>query len=428
MAWPKARESVKPPAPIPFDQARRLLREAALVHLRQRLESGGAGAVEQLAIGRAGGRVLAQAVAASAPLPGFDNAAMDGFALRGADLGHAAAAGLAIVGERFAGPVERLHLGPGTCARITTGAMLPVGADTVVPRENVEEIEGVMRVSTPVPAGAHVRMAGEDVAIGDCLAAAGTVLDAARLALLAAAGVATVTVARPPRVALLVTGDELRDPATALGPGEIHDSNTPMLGQLFAEAGIEVARLPPLPDDPTTIRAALLDAAVQHDLVVTCGGASVGERDFLPQLAAGAGTRHFWRVRVRPGMPMLCASVAGALLIGLPGNPVSAFCGFLAFVRPALAVLGGRGEVPALLHARLDTPLSKAHDRHELRRGLLRCAPDGTLHVGLHPHQGSHQLSGIAGSNALVHLPPECRALDAGALVAVEPYGAILAG
>ena len=419
---------MKPPAPIAFHEARRVLREAALAQLRQRLESGGAGAVEQLAIGRAGGRVLAQAVTSAAPLPGFDNAAMDGFALRGADLEHAAAEGLAIVGERFAGPAERLHVAPRTCARITTGAMLPAGTDTVVPRENVEEIQGVMRLTTPVPAGAHVRRAGEDVAIGECLAAAGTVLDAARLALLAAAGVATVSVAMRPRVALLVTGDELRDPASALGPGEIHDSNTPMLGQLFAEAGIEVARLPPLPDDPTTIRAALLDAAAHHDLVVACGGASVGERDFLPRLAADAGTLHFWRVRVRPGMPVLCASMAGALLVGLPGNPVSAFCGFHAFVRPALAVLGGRSEPPALLHARLDAPLTKAHDRHELRRGLLRCAPDGTLHVVPHQRQGSHQLSGIAGSNALVHLPPESRALAAGTLVAVEPYGAILGG
>jgi molybdopterin molybdotransferase len=212
-----------------------------------------------------------------------------------------------------------------------------------------------------------------------------------------------------------------------LEAGKIHDSNTPMLSRLFAEAGIEVACLPPLRDDPAVIRAALLDASAKHDLVVTCGGASVGERDFVPRLAADAGTLHFWRVRVRPGMPVLCASIGDALLVGLPGNPVSAFCGFHAFVRPALELLGGRTDGPSPLHARLDAPLSKSHDRHELRRGLLRCAADGMLQVSLHPHQGSHQLSGIAGSNALVHLPAECRGLDAGALVAVQPYGAILA-
>lgn len=419
---------MRPPAPIPFDDALRLLREAALAHARHRLAELGAGAVQQVDTARSGGRVLARGVPAPMPLPGFDNAAMDGYALRAADLGLASAEGLAIAGERFAGVAMPLRLDAGTCVRITTGARLPAGADTVVPREIAAEGQGRMRVTEAVSPGAHVRLAGEDVAAGACLAAAGSVLDAARIALLAAAGVATVEVVRPPLVALLVTGDELRDPASTLVDGEIHDSNTPMLTQLFARAGIKVACMPPLPDDPAAIRAALLDAAAKHDLVVTCGGASVGERDFVPQLAADTGTLHFWRVRVRPGMPVLCASVGGALLVGLPGNPVSAFCGFHAFVRPALDVLGGRTEGPSLLHARLDAPLSKSHDRHELRRGLLRCGADAVLHVSLHPQQGSHQLSGVAGSNALVHLPAECRALDAGALVAVEPYGAILAG
>ena len=416
---------MKAPTPIAFDDALRRLQQVAEGHARARsLQSG---ATETIALTSAYGRVLHGAASARAPLPGFTNAAMDGFALRAADLALAADAGLEIAGAQFAGPATANGCAPGRCIRITTGAPLPAGADTVVPREVVNESGNRMRLTEPMAAGANVRRAGEDVAAGAQIAAPGQVLQAADIALLAAAGVASVEVARAPRIALLVSGDELRPPAAELVRGAIHDSNTPMLASLFAGSGTPVSTSATVPDEPTRIAELLGSMAASHDLVVACGGASVGERDYLPELADALGSVHFWRVRVRPGMPVLCASIADALLLVLPGNPVSAFCMFHAFVRPALDRLHGRTQPRERLHARLAQALDKQHDRHELRRGSVSCDAEGVLRVVLHPRQGSHQLSGVSASNALVHVPADCRSLAADAPVLVEPYGAILA-
>jgi molybdopterin molybdotransferase len=274
--------------------------------------------------------------------------------------------------------------------------------------------------------GANVRRAGSDVESGDAIFDPGTTLGSAALGLIAALGLASVPVARRPSVAVFTSGDELRPLGSALGEGEIHDSNRVLLQALLAEEGIETLSWPALPDDAERIRAALSDAAEAYDLILTCGGVSAGEKDLLPQLLRDHGRTHFWKVRMRPGMPVLFGQWGQALLLGLPGNPVSVLATFRRLVVPLLDALQGRADRAPPLYARLLECVAKSNARLEFRRARLSCDGSGQLGVRPHPAAGSHQQRGAAESNALMILPEDCRELDVGALVEVEPYGAIL--
>jgi molybdopterin molybdotransferase len=280
-----------------------------------------------------------------------------------------------------------------------------------------------VRVLSAPSAGANVRRAAEDVRAGERVLAAGSVLTPAMLGLAAATGAPTLHVARKPTVAVFTTGDELRPPGDSLGAGQIYDSNRVLLQALLAADGFESVAWPALPDSPARIEAALRDASESFDLVLTCGGVSAGERDFLPELLARLGRVHFWKVRMRPGMPVLAAQVEQAQMLCLPGNPVSVLATYLVLARRLLDGLQGRAAPRPRLRARLSAPVAKKHDRLEFLRGTLALDPEGVWRVAPNPVDGSHRLRAAAESNALMVLPEGAGEWGEGALLDVLPLG-----
>jgi molybdopterin molybdotransferase len=403
------------PTRISFDEALAIVANAARAHPMP---------VERRPLSRALGHVLAEDLVATLALPGFDNSAMDGFALRSVD----GEAPRKLVGEQFAGPSGGQSVGAGECLRITTGAVLPEGADAVIAKENVTLQGDLVLPGQPARAGQHVRRAAEDVAAGDIVLRAGTVLDASKLSLAAALGQHDLSVHRRPTVAVFTTGDELRAPGQALAPGEIHDSNRVLLQALLIAEGFEPVAWPVLPDEPGAIIAALRDAAFSFDLVITCGGVSAGEKDYLPRLLAEEGEVLFWKVRMRPGMPLLFGRLGEAHLLGLPGNPVSVLATFLTLGRALLDQLQGRAEPRPTLKATLSSDVAKTHDRLEFLRGVLSCGHDGRLRVAPNPADGSHRLRAAASSNALIVLAEGAGQWPAGTVMDVLPYAGLEAG
>lgn len=366
------------------------------------------------------GRVLAEDIVVPHDLPPFANSAMDGYALRGADLPNDGERRFRVAGHVLAGGVPALSIGTGECLRITTGAPMPAGADTVVIKENARLEGDAIVVGTEAP-GANVRPPGEDYRAGDVALRAGQALTPARLAVLASCGFARVKVARRPRIALLTTGDELLPPDRPLGFGQIHDSNRYSLSGLLRAAGAELRLVEHLRDDPDALRVALREAGERCDVVISSGGVSAGEADFLPGLIAELGRVHFWKVRMRPGMPMLCGEIGGALVFALPGNPVSTIATFLVFVRRLLAVLQGDQSSPRRWHARLAAPIEKKHDRAEFLRAVLETRDDGSLWATPSRKQGSGMLRGVAEADALIFVPEPTAALGAGEVVEILP-------
>ncbi len=401
------------PTRISYQAALTIVREVAG---QRRLES------ERIAIRRVDGRLLAQDLIAPIASPAFDNSRMDGFALRHADLDPAGDVSLRIAGAQFAGPALALAVRPGECVRITTGAPIPMGADTVVIKENVREHEGWITVPSGVEVGADIRRAGEDVQVGDGVLQAGTVLSPARISLAAALGVAELAVSRHPTVAVFTTGDELVEPGLALAPGQVYNSNRELLMGLLRAEGLEPVAWPTLPDDPARIETALRDAASAFDVVITCGGVSAGEKDHLPALLETHGTIHFWKVKMKPGMPVLFGEMDRALLLGLPGNPVSVLATFLTLGRDLLDGLQGRAEQRARRFARLSTPWSKPHERLEFLRGRLQCDPDAVLRVVPNPADASHRLRGAAESDVLIVLAEGTREYETNDVVEIIAY------
>jgi len=380
--------------------------------------------IERVAIARSHGRVLAGEVVAPMAMPAFDNSAMDGFALRHADLAADGETVLALRGEQFAGPATGLEVGPGECVRITTGAPLPPGADTVVMKERTVVDGERVRILEPVPPGRNVRRRGEDVLAGDLLALAGEVLGPARVALLAAQGIDTLEVAQRPTVAVFSTGDELVEPGMPLAHGQVYNSNRELLMGLLRGEGLEPVAWPTLPDDPAAIESALRHAAEAFDLVLTCGGVSAGEKDLLPALLQRRGRVHFWKVMMRPGMPALLAdggTLGPALFLCLPGNPVSVLATCLAFARPLLDGLQGRAPRKSW-RARLSSPWRKRHERREFLRGRLLAGEDGVLWIQPDPADGSHRMRAAADADALIVMEEGEREYAIGDVVEVVPY------
>jgi molybdopterin molybdotransferase len=379
---------------------------------------------QRIAIRRAHGHLLADDLVAGVAQPPFDNSAMDGFAFRHADL-RGDATVLRLVGEQFAGVAGSLVVGPGECARITTGAPLPEGADAVVMKEHVAAEDGLVRVLQPPVGGQHLRRRGEDAMPGDLLLPRGCVLTPPRVALAAAQGLAELEVARRPTVAVFTTGDELVEPGLPLQPGQIYDSNREQLMGLLRAEGLEPTAWPTLPDDPGQVESALRHAGHAFDVVLTCGAVSVGEKDHIPALLQAQGAVHFWKVRMRPGMPVLFASggrLGDALFLCLPGNPVSVLATWLALARPLLDALQGRVEPRARWQARLAEPWHKRHDRLEFLRGHLESRADGGLWVAPDAADASHRLRAAAHANALVVLPAGVERHARGDIVDVLPY------
>lgn len=354
------------------------------------------------------GRVLADDILSAMNLPPFTNSSMDGFALqstsaRSAEPGRETR--LKIVGTIAAGSEVLPHVGPGECARIMTGAPLPPGADSVVPFEDVREAGDELLLSAPVTERACVRPAGQDVSEGQLALSAGTVVDAPQLALLASLGHASVRVVRRPLVALLSTGDELIDPGESLGPGQIYNSNTPMLLASLREAGASARRLDSARDDPGAIREAARQASGAQ-LLITTGGASVGDYDYVKDIVGEDGELAFWRVRVRPGKPLIFGSINEIPLIGLPGNPTSAMVTFEQFVRPAVRVMLGLSPLRPRVEAVLDEDVDNGGGRRTYARVKLRLDRDG-FHASLSGAQDSAMLLPLAHADGLLEIPED---------------------
>lgn len=375
---------------------------------------------EKIALEMALGRILSEDVYAPFDVPGFANSAMDGFAMRGVDLPEQAERAFRLIGEIFAGGDCAPQVGPGECVRITTGAPIPGGADSVVVKENVRIDGSAVWVNVGEKIGANTRAAGEDYRRGELALCRGTMLAAAQLGTLASFGQGHVAVTRRIRAVLLTTGDELVPVDMPLRFGQIHDSNRYSLGGLLQTAGVDLLRHTHVRDDPTALRTALQEAARDADIVVSSGGISAGEADYLPGLLAEIGKIYLWKVRIKPGMPFLFGSIGNTLIFSLPGNPVSGIATFLSLVRPALDTLLVANQVGRKIwRACLQSSIQKRHSRTEFLRATLTCNEQGTFWATPFTKQGSGMLRGVSEADALVIVPEDVYDLAAGSVVEI---------
>jgi len=379
---------------------------------------------EQLHLRAALNRVLAETVISPVDVPPFTNSAMDGYAIRYADCADQEHCTLTLAGESFAGRPFDGEVGSGQCVRIMTGAVMPAGADTVLMQEVVErDGEQVRFNGTKVRAGQHVRHAGEDTRAGQQVLEPGKILGAAELGLLASVGVGEVRVRRRLRVAYFSTGDELTSVGTPLQPGQIYDSNRYALHGMLHNAGVDCYDLGVIADQRDAVRDAFRQAGAIADLVLTSGGVSVGEADFVTETLEELGEINFWRMAMKPGKPLAFGSLGDAVFFGLPGNPVSAMVTFYQFVLPAIRKM--RGELPRaplIFEARCANPLKKAPGRTEFQRGILEREADGSWKVSTTGLQGSHVLSSMSRANCFILLDAESTGADQGDSVRVQPF------
>jgi molybdopterin molybdotransferase len=368
---------------------------------------------ERVGLEQAGGRVLAEPVRSPVDLPPFPSSSMDGFAVRAADTPGV----LRIVGRVAAGRPETRPVGREEAIEISTGGVVPDGADAVVPVEHVAVRETEIALVEPVAAGANIRAAGGDVRAGATVLEAGAVLTPARLAALAACGIESVSSARRPRVTVVVTGTELRSPGEMLEVGQIYESNGLMLAADLGACGALVERLAAAEDTEDAIESALV-SALEADVVVTSGGVSVGPHDLVRRVSARLGVEEvFWGVAMRPGKPLAFGVRDGTLVFGLPGNPVSALVGSLLFVRPALLALQGHPEPePPFRPGILARDVRPRPERDDYVRARVRWGEQGPL---LEPILGqeSHMIAQTTRADAIVHVPRGTDVLPVGARV-----------
>ncbi len=402
------------PDSMPVDRARALIREFLTP----------VGAIERVHVRQALDRVLAQDVVSPLAVPGHDNSAMDGWAVRFADLAPDTETSLRRVGVSFAGKPYAGAISAGEAVRIFTGGVMPPGADTVVMQERATEIDGGVRVhpGAITKAGQNRRFAGEDLQAGQVVFRRGQALRPAEIGMLASLGINEVGVYRRLRVAFFSTGDELRSIGTTLAEGEIYDSNRYTLFGMLTRLNCEPLDMGVVPDIPEALEAAFATAAASADVVITSGGVSVGEADFVKDLLDRLGEVLFWKIAMKPGRPLAYGRIGSAQFFGLPGNPVSVMVTFYQFVRDALLVLQGRTDVlpQPLFKARLAVPIRKAPGRTEFQRGILALGADGTWSVRTTGDQGSGILSSMSQANCFIVLSTDTGNVAAGEDVNVQ--------
>jgi molybdopterin molybdotransferase len=330
---------------------------------------------------------------------------------------------LTVIGNCFAGEPFNGELGPGQCVRIMTGAKMPVGADAVLMQERVERDADTIRFSAQPAAGENVRYAAEDTRRGDTVLTPGTRLGAAEIGLLASVGTSEVKVRRPLHAVFFSTGDELTSLGAPLGPGQIYDSNRYTLFALLSKAGLSCHDLGVIPDDRDAVRAAFRQAGGMADLVLTSGGVSVGEADFIAETLQELGEVNFWRMAMKPGKPLAFGRLQQAYFFGLPGNPVSVLATFYQFVLPAIRKMNGEAaRKPLLITARAAEAFTKAPGRMEFQRGILSRKAQEEWTVSSTGGQGSHVLNSMTKANCFVLLAADSSGVEAGETVTVQPF------
>ncbi|MDH3714308.1 MAG: molybdopterin-binding protein [Gammaproteobacteria bacterium] len=378
---------------------------------------------EYLSLQESLGRVVSEDIAAQIDVPRQNNSAMDGYALHTSGAGARAGARYREVGVALAGQPYAGELNEGECVRITTGAWVPHGADTVIIQERSHsDGDAIVSVDNVEP-GMNLRLAGEDIKAGGVIIAHGTRLWPAHVGLLGSLGIAELAVTREPRVAYFSTGDEVRGLGDPLSEGAIYDSNRHTVAAMLKRAGIEVIDFGVVADDPQAMHETLVAARDVADVIITSGGVSVGEADFIKPALAKLGDTRFWKVAVRPGRPFTFGLLGSVLFFGLPGNPVAAMVMFYQLVQPSLRHLSGeRARLPQEMLAVCDSRLRKRPGRMEYQRGILSHDATGELRVAKTGMQGSGILSSMAAANCFIVLDEDTGNVEPGVRVRIQPF------
>ena len=368
------------------------------------------------------GQVLAQSIISPIDVPGHTNSAMDGYALKGADLSQDSIKTMKVIGKAMAGLPFTGQCNSGECVRIMTGAIMPNGTDSVVMQEqSILLDEARVKIGTGHRQGQNVRYAGEDIAEGAEVFKAGRRITPADLGVMASFGFAEISVVRKVRVAFFSTGDELRSVGEVLAEGQIYDSNRYTLFGMLSQLDIEILDMGVVPDDPVAVKAAFEQASVMADVVITSGGVSVGEADYIKPTLRDLGSINFWKIAMKPGRPLTYGRLGNAHFFGLPGNPVAVMVTFLQFVKPALQRLSGADAVkPLRLNAVCQNDIRKRPGRTEYQRGVYSQLDDGSLIVELTGRQGSGILSSMSEANCLIVLNDDQGGINKGDNVLIE--------
>ena len=369
-------------------------------------------------------RVLAEDILSPIEVPSHTNSAMDGYAIAGTDLPENSVESFDIIGTAFAGTLFAETCRSGQVVRIMTGAVIPAGCDTVIMQEHVEVADKTtVKIGEGHRTGQNVRQAGEDIAIGSTVIETGRRITPADLGILASLGISEMHVFRRPRVAFFSTGDELRSVGETLGEGDIYDSNRYTLYGMLKRLDVEILDMGVIRDDPESLKQAFLMAADMADIIITSGGVSVGEADYIKTILEELGDVGFWKIGMKPGRPLTFGKINNAQFFGLPGNPVSVMVTFYQFVQPALHYLAsGKTRYPVTIQATCTSSLRKRPGRFEFQRGIYEQGENGELTVRKTGQQGSGILTSMSHANCFILLPVEATRIEPGEMVQIQPF------
>ncbi|CAH1905457.1 Molybdopterin molybdenumtransferase [Candidatus Nitrotoga sp. HW29] len=400
------------PDSMPVEQARQLIQQ----FLAPLAES------ESINLSDALHRTLAADILSPMNVPPHNYSAMDGYAVRSDDL-TTAPNKLTIIGSAYAGRMFEGHVAASECVRIMTGALIPEGCDSVVMQEHVQITGSSIEIGGGHLRGQNIRLVGEDITQGATVLTRGQIIRPAEMGLLASLGLSDVKVYRKLKVALFSTGDELQQPGTPLAPGQIYNSNRYSLLGMLGELGVEIIDMGTIRDDKASLKTALLDAAARADVIITSGGVSVGEADYIKQLLAEIGEVVFWKIAMKPGRPLAYGKIGTCHFFGLPGNPVAVMVTFQQFVRDALRVLmGQQSKLIIEFQAICLSPIRKVPGRTEFQRGILSQDINGEWIVHTTGAQCSGILSSMSKANCFIVLPVPQGNIEAGSAVRVQPF------